>query len=250
VSQQKPLLGELPDWTRFPKPVALWPFIKAGNLIDLSGNRNTGTFSGNPTWVAGKYGAGIHFTLATSDYISVGDKPTLEGFDKITVVVSGMRDSTNRMTILSKSNSYLVRFLTGNIELLIYDTAWRIVAYAPEPVNLEQYHYVLTWQAGSAGKVYKNGTDTTAGGESANTSAVNANPVLIGTFGTDYYQGDMNFTIIFNRVLSAPQIPYLYHHPWPWFIEDEVSHLYVPAPPTVKPYWYYHQMQSIMRRTG
>jgi len=66
MSIYKPMLGEQPDWTRFPRPVSMWVMNEGcGNKIyDLSGNSNTGTLTGSPVWF-GEYITANGDTLAT-----------------------------------------------------------------------------------------------------------------------------------------------------------------------------------------
>ena len=78
--------------------VAWWKFEEgSGTTIqDLSGNGNTGTISGTPSWTTGKSGLAFNFNGAT--YINFGDKPgfnmgtgdyTVDLWAKITSTVQG-----------------------------------------------------------------------------------------------------------------------------------------------------------------
>jgi len=81
VPNQKPLLGALPNLAH-PASKGLtceWVFNERGGnkVYDGSGNGKTGTFAGDPQWVAGFNGPAIEFD-GTGDYILIGDKPDLE----------------------------------------------------------------------------------------------------------------------------------------------------------------------------
>lgn len=43
---------------------------------DNSGNSNTGTLSGSPSWVQGKYGDALNFNAASNQYVSLASLPT------------------------------------------------------------------------------------------------------------------------------------------------------------------------------
>ena len=61
-----------------PGLVAGWSFNEnAGTTVkDVSGNANTATFQGDPTWTLGRYGAGLRFD-GSNDYLTVPNSPTL-----------------------------------------------------------------------------------------------------------------------------------------------------------------------------
>src|SRR5215218_11433284 len=61
-----------------PGLVAGWSFNESlGTTInDVSGNGNTATSHGDPTWTAGRYGGGLRFDGA-NDYLTAPNSPTL-----------------------------------------------------------------------------------------------------------------------------------------------------------------------------
>ena len=62
--------------------MAGWPFSESTGTTtaDVTSYGNTATFNSlsNPTWASGKYGSGIHFGGATTDYLTVNDSPTMD----------------------------------------------------------------------------------------------------------------------------------------------------------------------------
>jgi len=64
----------------------LWLFDEgAGNVAeDSSGNGNDGTLTGDPQWIAGKFGKALEFN--GDDYVSVNDSDSLDMTDQITVM--------------------------------------------------------------------------------------------------------------------------------------------------------------------
>ena len=91
----KPLLGELPDWTRFPRPVGLWLMNEGGGsrVNDLSGNGNTGTHTG-ATWVAGNSCPAVNYD--GNDYTNCGNGPSLNwGASDFTVIMGVKIDAVN-----------------------------------------------------------------------------------------------------------------------------------------------------------
>lgn len=259
MNQQKPLLGELPDWTRFPRPVALWPFIKAGNLIDLSGNGKHGTLAAGAFFDAGKYGPAVRFD-GSDDYVNIGSFDVPSDFSivvRIQVpntwvtyypqIFASYLAATDRISFRARD------FDKGDdVFFIARKNSINNTVQSTSPLSAGSHHLVVTCPGASAAKLFIDGIldNTGAGGSMA---TYTASDTRIGSYigvGASWFNGLVDYLVVFDCILSASEIAYLYWNPFPWFVEDEVSHLYVPAPPTVKPFWYYQQMQSVMRRTG
>jgi glucose/arabinose dehydrogenase/chitodextrinase len=62
--------------------MAGWPFSESTGTTtaDVTSYGNTASFNSlsSPTWAAGKYGSGVHFSGSTSDYLTVNDSPTMD----------------------------------------------------------------------------------------------------------------------------------------------------------------------------
>jgi len=264
LTRQKPQLGQLPDYTRFPWPNALWPFIKAGNLIDLSGNKLTGTFNGNPQWI----GSALDLD-GTGDYVTVVDNNKL-GFqganDNFTIIAKIRPDVINaHQGIVYKDDSefgptnddfwrmhlWSDNKITCSLDAIDFSSATGVCAVGVD------VHIAGVFDKSGYGRIYINGvasgTPVALNNEILNLAT---QKIYIGHHhpdsGGDFdFDGLIYYVMILPFALTAQQITYLYQHHFPWFEEDPVSHLYVPgAPPTVKPAWYYNQMTAMMRRSA
>lgn len=260
MSQQKPLLGQLPDWTRFPRPVGLWLFNEgSGNkILDLSGNGNHGTFVGSTAWAAGAFGPAANL-IANGDNILVPYSPSLSVTNGITISLLVTPVDVYYVGLVSKhdlgSSGYgkWTLFIENNVLIFKVDAGSVVTATGTTTLVANTlYHLVGTYDRQNV-KVYVNAIEE---GSAADTDPIDVNTtqVNIGTYyqgGAQSFEGLIHSTMIFPFALSASQIAQGHRELFPWFVEDEVSHLYVPGgPPTVKPWWYYRQMESMMRRTG
>jgi hypothetical protein len=256
--RQKPLLGELPDWTRFPKPIGLWLMNEgAGNTIqDLSGNGKDGDFTNAPTWQAGKYDHAIDFVKASDQYINIGSDLSVLKPQEVSVsvivkadILSGIQGIYDT-TAAGGNDGFVLSTNGAAFCFYIDDAGWHTAISATISTGI-WYHVVGTFD-GVTVKIYVDGIlqTTTAAATKIDYGAVRH---YIGRYLSASYDWDglIDNVAVWPGALSASEIAQLYRNPFPWFVEDEVSHLYVPAgPPTVKPWWYYQQMQSVMRRTG
>ena len=259
--RQKPLLGELPDWTRFPRPVALWPGIKAGNLIDISGNRNNGTLSGNTFWVPGKFGPALQFDGAT-DVINLGTNPKL-GFtseDFTVYIYFKITDSSESDWLYSKGQA-------NNDGFYIQARNDKIIRVATCQDGAQQetdtsttfsdnvWHSLFVVRKGNYIYIYLDGVECSYSFHPAISNPDDASAriaYISGYFGDYGIIGLISHGAVWNgSALTASQIARLCWNPFPWFVEDEVSHLYLPGgAPAVKPWWYYKQIESVIRRAG
>jgi len=262
LTRQKPQLGQLPDYTRFPWPVALWPFIKAGNLIDLSGNRIAGTIT-NAVWKAGEFGPVLAFD-GTGDYVQA-TKPSCIAQDKpITAVIRVKNlDAVNLRAILNIQGAVgdqlkqvlCIYFMDGGSIIRVSHRQNSGMGRESNSFTTTNWNQIAITNtgAGAPSDIYINGKLENAG-INVTLSDFGGDVIQIAKGVTATYDGkcEVDYCIIFDRVLTASQIAQLSSYdPFPWFEEDPVSHLYVPgAPPTVKPAWYYNQMTAMMRRSA
>ena len=86
-------------------PVAAYAFDEGtGNTVgDKSGNGNSGTLVGSPTWGTGKSGNGLIFN-GTSGHVSFGDLSALDNLAKVTVSAWVKTTVTGEKHIIDKSN--------------------------------------------------------------------------------------------------------------------------------------------------
>jgi len=219
---QKPLLGELPDWTRFPRPVGLWLMNEgSGSIInDLSGNRNTGSLVGDTHFVPGKYGSCLDFD-GTEDYVKVS-RAVLTASPMTIVAWFNSNDNSLQQTIFSLGSStsgsnFIALYAMGN-------SAGDPVKLARRDGGSTNYaatttgYSANTWHQAAA--VLRSASDVSVfiDGGSEGTSSTSITPTLdntnIGVLyanGYSYYMsGLIDHVMIFDRALSADEIQDIY----------------------------------------
>lgn len=229
--QQKPLLGELPDLTRFPYwPVALWPFIKSGNLIDLSGNKNTGTLVADTHFVPGKFGSVLDFD-GTSDYVEVTDNPSLNfGTGDFTLTAWICPTDISSVCIMSKytyNDDFEWYLIIGSQQRLYIDGSYHD---ATATFSAGVWAFVAVTRRNGTIQFYKNGLPDGSTGTLTG-SIDNNRPFYIGqrVAGGHIWTGQIGYSTVFDVGLTASQIACLYWHHFPWFVKDKVSQLYIPV---------------------
>jgi len=231
---QKPMLGQLPDWTRFPQPAALYVMNEGtGSIInDLSGNGNTATpqRAGGVVWRAGELDPVIEFGNPWQYLLTLnnGNRMNLsEG-----TAVFWLKDNN--------STAYACFFK------LIYDTDNFIVIYSDgtnwdSPAEVagtnkglgnfavidSSYHqFGLTWsQAGNFREVFFDGvlvTSTTWG------TPAGIPALCIGGDSGDAPDVFFDNAIIFDQAISHQQIQQLSIDPFPWFHREPAIKLWTP----------------------
>jgi len=231
---RKPEIYQRPIWPYFPRPAGLWLFNEGagGKVFDLSGNGNTGTASGL-SWSGGNLvfdGANTHCVIVPAAAGSSLDSPgkiTLIVKHKPTTVVANYLAGRhqNWLWVFIANGRYYVRINTGFNEhftdAIVEAGEWSVVA-----VTFDDSKDLV--------QVFHNGVfDSQDAAASTYNMVSSSNAWYIGEDPRDGtgapYSGEMEYVMIFNRALTAQQIAQLYIDPFPWFVEDPVSRLYVPA---------------------
>jgi uncharacterized protein (TIGR02145 family) len=212
-----------------------WSFngqdISGTTAADRSGAGNNGTLTNGPTKVPGKLGQAIDFD-GTDDYVMVADNTSLDVTDTADLTLSGWfnRDTfTDDDTIIAKRNGIAntddgyILYLDATTDQLIFEVS--------ENSGTDEYsltstttfttpgwhHYAVVWDQDSAAnsEIYINGatngaTDTGTIGNIGNLS--NDLVVHIGAESDtgSPFNGKLDETRIYNRVLSASEIWSLY----------------------------------------
>ena len=214
---QKPMLGQLPDWTRFPQPAALYVMNEGtGSIInDLSGNSNTGTLTGSPVWFG-------EYITANGDTLATLAKPQTLVVGTIVFIannangsVCGNKDIISAQDyIWPRQNSHLrIRdHVGGDAQLAITDFTG-------------VHHYAVSWD-GTNARGYKDGilkdTKVLAG-------SFQLHHLFAGYNGEDWdFIGGLKSLIPFDFVLSAQQIKQLHIDPFPWFRREPAMDLWTP----------------------
>ena len=210
--------------------VGYWPFDSADyanstNIVDRSGNGNTGNLVGSPTKVNGKIGqalsfngtnqsvnmgyilqslTGSNFTVSfwakPSSLLSAGAIPVSDGayatcgfytYD----VTGGSYSNTNVWGMaISGSSIYRIESNTNTATVGV----WQLVSFTV---------------SGSTGTVYVNGVNQTVSGSSAGAGSSCTEQFFIGQYSSEndyYFPGSIDDVRIYNRALSAGEINLLY----------------------------------------
>jgi len=209
--------------------VGFWPFYEgSGNkVLDLSGNNNTGTFSGDVSWVSGKHGSAVYFAGDT-DYISIGDKPTLEGMSQLTVI-AGVKptDCTGQQIVIGKDSSWILEVYSERMRFRTWTGGGEVSIFSNVNTLLDGvWTHIAGVYDGANNHTYVNGIYNLSG---AQTGIINSNPapIAIGTYGSVpsalEFLGSMSYVMIYNRALSLSEIALLYQKPFCMFERDPIE---------------------------
>ncbi|MFA5051089.1 MAG: LamG domain-containing protein [Patescibacteria group bacterium] len=150
-------------------------------IQDSSGNGNDGTLNGT-TRVTGKWGNARSFN-GTSDYILVGDQPSLESMATLTVE-AWVKTDENRLNkaIVSKwqtgTASYILRTDNtsgneGKIGFSVY-TSGATNVVSSVTINDNEWHHLAGVYDGTNVKIYVDGVDRTAAPQTTSGSIANS----------------------------------------------------------------------------
>ena len=225
----------------------------SGNTVqDLSGNGNTGVFSGGTSWVTGTNGPAISVD-GTNGQIIIADNPVLDGYTAMSWVLSGMMwDNTADVdSIISKysgSNGYRSWEILrdgSDTSLLISSNGtagesqkFETTAYTTGTPYLDM---VITFDSG-ASKCYIDGKLVDTKTFATHTSIyAGLEQVEIGNGVYGFGGMELSQVYLYNRALSASEIQELYREPFCMVrtrrrrvIFDEIAGV----PPTSSPYYY------------
>ncbi len=198
--------------------VGYWNFndgagAKAG---DISGNGNTATLVGSPSWITGKLGKALNFNGSTN-YATAGSSSSLNLSDTITISVwvksPDWHPTASWRAIVDKSSYGIYVWPSSNIlrfQLVLATTG--IVTVDSGVLNTNQWYHVVGTYDKNAGannfKIYVNGVLHDSSTQS--NSIVAGNALNIGLYSGSYFNGIMDDLRIYNRALSVAEIQQLY----------------------------------------
>ncbi len=196
---------------------------------DSSGNSNTGTLTGGPTWVAGKIGNGLNFD-GVDDRVNAGSGASLDNLAAMTLTAwikadtlgeGGKGRIVDKTTTVNPDNGWLF-FLDGTNQVSFsvdYTTANLKRSTAINAVSVGTWiHVVATWTGSATAtniKFYVNGVETSYGtGTDGTGSRVNDGTANL-SIGTDSttartFDGVLDDVRAYNRVLSTTEITAIY----------------------------------------
>ncbi len=200
--------------------VGYWPFNEGTSTIagDFSGNNNTGTFSGSPTWVNGKRGKALSFVEETTDGIEIPTTDLPAGNAPYSVSMWVKRDSAMSPT---DSNPKIIQWgsaatrqymgfgingTTNIIKIDHYDDDYDSVVELEADVWV---HLAATYD-GTTDRLYKNGVEFASHNPAAALNIVHTD-ARIGHglfFGApeEAWPGLIDEVRIYNRPLSPSEI--------------------------------------------
>ncbi|MDO8594906.1 MAG: LamG domain-containing protein [bacterium] len=190
---------------------------------DASGTGNTGTLTGGPTWVTGRYGQAVSFD-GTDDYVSITDNSLASGssitpslwFNQTSSKTVGLfasaaaSDAPGEFTMLVNSNGTVsfIAWISGGGDRPHLNAASAAVSYGA-------WHHAVGVYDVSAGYAYiyidgvlSGSTNTTLNSTTWNGPAIGSGGV--GGSTTYFMNGKMDDVRIYNRALTAAQVAALY----------------------------------------
>jgi hypothetical protein len=199
---------------------------------DLSGNGNTGTLTGTvPSWTSGKHGSGILFP-GTDEYISTTGDIDL---DYVTIIASvKSNSSTGSRFIVNKNFSDSVIPFSLCITphdsyggMAYYQSGWKNTDDITDIRNTGRYHHVAGTYDGVRLNYYIDGVLDVSSLEGSGVLPKNNAVVDIGVYRNDnvYFDGIIEYVMIFNRALSASEIALLYRELFCGFRWDSIEQL-------------------------
>lgn len=201
-------------------------------VADCGPRRNNGCFqysTSSPAWKPGKHGSALEFGSERYIYCGTGKF----GWDitkEISVIASVNQSASQTNTLFARSGfarpCRLSAFSSGRFKWWVYTDGANcaINSTSTHPVDGSEFvHVAGTWRAGE-GRLYVNGVQEA--GESSSSGSLSfvndSQPVDIGgTYeGSNYlycFSGKIEYVFVYNRVLSAEEIGWLYRQPFAMF---------------------------------
>jgi len=221
----KPQLGSLPNLGH-PSRMGLaldLPMLGAGDFNDYSGNGNNGTNNG-ATWVDGPDGPALSFNGSNS-YVNLGNSPLYPSGGAITASLWFLaREWGGDGTILRRNGGGVFDIdINDNREIRAWLSDYLNVVYPVTNVSLNTWYYLaVTHAPGQPLCLYIDGVEVAR--DSAGTGGSPTGDFYIGAEdgATDFFNGLIGSVSIYNRVLTAGEIKYLYDNPWQAWERDNL----------------------------
>ena len=209
--------------------VGYWKFDEDSGTSanDSSPNNNDGTLLNSPAWVAGKFGNALSFD-GIDDYVEVGDKATLDGFNDLSVSL-WLQANTNQIGVLvnkyenGANNGYYLaigdRFSPSDRLTFLVDNSSEDRILTDRSVTDGQWHHVVAIYKGGFGpKIYIDSVEQSALRDGSAQSSIGTSPgrsFRIGQYSPGgynfYFKGLMDDVQIYNRELSASEVSQIYN---------------------------------------
>ncbi len=208
-------VSQLYNWA--PGPVGWWKLDENTGTTanDSSGYGGTGSFTGSPSWMSGKYGSSL--SLNGSQYVTVTDTTNSVYDIQGDITLAAWVKTTSSAApgvILSKdtgssSRSYNIQMTSGQPKFFLSTSGSAACGTATGGTakNDDQWHYIEGVRSGTAMTIYVDGVSAGTGSCTGNLFTSNTN-VLIGATsgGGNGYTGQIDDVRIYNYARSASQI--------------------------------------------
>ena len=214
-----------------PGPIGEWKLDerKGTTAQDTSGNGNTGTLTGGPTWSSGKIGSAVKFD-GVNDHILAPNAslPTTDFTYEAWVKVN----STSFQPIFDSNNTQNNEFaviLDGDVDVYTNGVLRMSTSNAPAAGT---YHHIAVIRSGATISVYINGVRDQNTGSDAGALTVGGCDFIIGADNNGcpssfngYLDGTVDDVRIYNYARTASQVAWDYNRGRPvgWWKFDECT---------------------------
>jgi len=199
--------------------VGHWTFdgadTTATQVLDKSGQNNTGTLTGGVTKTIGKLGQAMKFDGSTG-YITAANSAGIGANGLITI--SAWVNASSYITPAGVAYPMVVGTVGSTYELRLYDNTGQPEFWfsavspnstiSPNAITLKKWTHLVGVYDGSTGYIYVNGilkNSTVLSGWGLSTFAIGAR-----TNGTRFFFGSIDDVRIYSRALSASEVRQLY----------------------------------------
>ena len=228
----KPTRGTLADLTSpLARDLVLFLIINecSGSFInDVSGGgANDATLSGTPSWADGPDGPCLAFD-GSNHYMAVDDSDELDLLSGNFTLIAGIKRSTagSQDGLIEKYKAtppsrggYYLRITSGNVpQMGIFDNSGYTSVNGTSTVSVGAYHQIAAVADKGNNLIlhYLDGEFVNSGAQTRIISST-TEPLTIGARSGDFGEklgGNLNYVMIFNRILSAEEIRQLNADPY------------------------------------
>ncbi|HUV65908.1 MAG TPA: LamG domain-containing protein, partial [Sedimentisphaerales bacterium] len=218
--------------------VGHWTFDEGSGTVaaDSSGKGNNGTILGNATWVAGRIGSGALSFDASDDIVMVGDNPSLDIEDALTIclwVKAPDVVTPNHMVTKQPSGSAATNY-PGNYEFRIKSntiqflhqtsqgTDYSLYQSASQITAGEWHHAAVSIVEGGLVELYLDGVSAGSVAQTGTFGILNDDSLRIGgRKDSKFFNGILDDVYIYDRALTPEQIAGLRDGILPAFVKAE-----------------------------
>ncbi len=200
------------------------------SITDLSANGITGTLVNTPTWTSGKYGPGLSFAAASSEYVNLAlPAPIASQAFTISAWINPSSLAAERAIYGSSSNNFLFNVNTTGTLILCNDNGGVCSNTASSSTGVittnSWQHVVVTHNGSGTYAFFVNGRNVTS--DATGDFASNNSNMYIGRSNSFYFEGSIDEVKVYNRTLSNKEVDSLFGSaPYPvgwWKLDDNAG---------------------------